>query len=175
MLSLPAEMKAVQTQHDMTHPFWIALLEEWCRKRSGLTLPFLVHGTARHEGEPANPRLAADIIRHIRGNDQKDTYFRIQDCGYTGFPVIFIGHKGGDAGYKVFLEEKWGDTEAEQIENYLRQSETAIKSGFCSRVVDYPSFSWSVDFTPDEQKFIDSVSADYSPGRCGGVNADPIS
>ena len=137
---------------------WVTLLEEWCKTRSGLTLPFLVGASAIHASRDSAPTTARQIIEYIKQSQETDRYFRIQECGATGFPVVGIVQSKGETGYKVFLDEKWGDTEDDQMMRYLSASEAAIQSGYVSRVPDYPDFSWG-DFTAEELRFIDRVYA----------------
>ena len=124
----------------MKPPFWIALLDSWCRKKTGLSLPFLVGATAIHKGMSPDATFAGAIMTYIRNNNEAGTYFRIAHCGLTGVPIIA--------------------TDTEKLEQYQQNAQLLIQKGYFSRVPDYPTFSWS-RFTEDDLKFIDSVSRTY--------------
>ena len=139
----------------MNSSAWLRLLRAHCGDKDGLSLPYLVGGSA-YPTEAATIKDARTILGQMRSLDSSEGGVYLSRCARLQVPVFTLLPKGYGTGLKVGLDETWGKTDLQKIEKVLADAKDPIESAHFSRAQEDGIWCWR-RFTPDERAWIASV------------------
>ena len=142
----------------MSNPTWLRLLRAHCKDKDGLSLPFLVGGSA-YPAEVATIDDAQTILEQMRSLDSSKGSVCLSYCARLRAPVFTLLPKGYGTGLRVALDGTWGDTDLQRIEKVLADSKEPIESSHFSRAQEGGLWCWQ-PFTPQDRDWIVTVLKD---------------
>lgn len=140
-------------------PFWLTLLNYWCANRTGLTLPFIVGADAIQREAEVSPTDTRRLFNEIYLNGGVELII----CPDIKVPILAIS-RSYPAAFRVHLDNTWGESDGEKLENFVTNAEHLVNAGRFSRTRYYQDTRWD-KFQEEDLDFINSAIRSYVSGH----------